>query len=110
MVEQLDMFRTGATPFMVGSVKRDQRMHDNSVTAYREEGSKLGKRASEVLAFFRHAGRALPDREVMKALGYSDMNAVRPRITELIDAGLLRQTGQTIDYVSRKRVRLVEAA
>ena len=41
---------------------------------------------------------------------FSDMNCVAPRVTELIDLGLVVETGDTICPVTGKRVRLVAAA
>lgn len=111
-VMQLDMFASSVTPYMVRvaeSHSREQAVHANSHRAYNEEAKSIGRRAAQVLEFFRNASVPMPDRRVMEALGFSDMNAVRPRITELIKAGLLREAGSTTDYITGKRVRLVEA-
>ena len=43
-------------------------------------------------------------REVANALGYLDMNAVRPRITELCKEGYLVEVGIKIDPVTGRRV------
>ena len=112
MSAQLEIFTTGTTPYYVRTaepVKREQRVHANSRRTYHEDGRKIGKRALQVLAYYKSIIGPVTDRHCMKALGFSDMNSVRPRITELIEAGLLREAGDTVDYVTGKRVRLVEA-
>lgn len=113
MSVQLEMFATGTTPYAVRTAPpsvRRQEVHANSRRTYYEEGHNLGKRALQVLGYYKAAGRPMPDRDCMNALGYNDMNSVRPRITELVKAGLLREAGSTIDYKTGKKVRLVEAA
>ena len=84
---------------------RPQRLHPHSLETYREEAPVLGARASMILNLFRHYG-AMTDREVMRRLGYHDPNTTRPRVTELIQAGVLREVGQTIDSASGKAVRV----
>ena len=46
-------------------------------------------------------------RQIMKALGFTDANTVKPRITELIDKGILEECGSVRDPETGKRVRLV---
>ena len=85
-------------------------IHANSLEAYHDgELGMFTKRQREILKAFRQRA-TLTDRECLTALGYSDMNAVRPRITELIDSGVLREVGETKCPVTKKRVRLCEIA
>lgn len=109
MIDQLEMFATGATPFSVRTVKRDQDVHANSVKVYREDQHKIGHRAMMVLHTVKELNRPCTDREVMQALGFTDPNSVRPRITELIDAGLIKEAGTTTDELTGKKVRRVTA-
>ena len=81
--------------------------HPNSIKAYREERPRLSTRASDILEHFR-SGAALTDRAVKEAMWYDDMNTVRPRITELVQAGYLREAGKTKCPVTGKTVRVVE--
>lgn len=81
-------------------------MHENSLTAYEEERSNLSQRAQQVLEHFTCSTRALTDRQVMVALGYTEPNQVRPRITELIQNGYLVEAGKTKCAISGKSVRL----
>ena len=104
MTNQLEMFQSGATPFTVKTV------HANSVESYYTNPAELGKRAAEVQAWFRRQVEPASDRECMAGLGYTDMNSVRPRITELIQVGILREVGNRTDPITGKRVRLVEVA
>jgi hypothetical protein len=85
-------------------------IHPNSVLAYWEGRDELfGKRHQKVISALRQGG-TLSDREVMIACGFSDMNAVRPRITELIEVGIVEPHGDIICPVTKKRVRLVRLA
>lgn len=86
--------------------KRQQAVHPNSLTTLAEERVRLGKRAQEILAYFCQQEHSLTDREVMAGLGYTDMNAVRPRITEMTSDGLLVETGGIRDSDTGKPVRL----
>jgi hypothetical protein len=83
--------------------------HRNSAVAYAEEQAtgRVGERAQRIL----EAAQSWPgtgrwtDREMMEYLRLPDMNAVRPRITELVAAGLLVECGRAEDHVTGKRVR-----
>lgn len=88
-------------------MSRPQAMHEHSLEAYREEEAKLSARALAVLGWIRIHGPHT-DREVMQGMGFTDMNAVRPRITELIDANKLMEVGAVRCLVTGKRVRRVD--
>lgn len=88
-------------------------MHDNSIAAYQEERPKLSKRAELIYAWILEHGPRT-DREVAQGMGFGqDMNACRPRITELIAAGRLMEvcsrrcpaTGKTVRVVDVRRPR-----
>jgi hypothetical protein len=87
-------------------------MHDNSLAAY-EAGRRdaFGDRELAILDYLfgaQSAGKTgLSDRMIMEGLGFSDMNAVRPRITELLKRGLLVEVSNIIDPITKKRVRVV---
>ena len=84
--------------------------HPNSVEAYYSGklNNEFSDREEEIIKSLR-ALREATDREVMQFLGYSDMNAVRPRITELINlAGILEECGSKEDIVTGKMVRIVK--
>lgn len=82
-------------------------MHANSLSAYHSEEVKLSKRAEAVLAWIQLHGPHT-DREVMQGMGFAEPNAVRPRITELIDAGRLMEVGDVRCPVTGKTVRRVD--
>lgn len=98
------MFENGATPFAV------RRVHPNSAQAYHDAAPELSERAAAVLAVYRRATHPITDRDVKDVLGFADMNAVRPRITELIESGALRECGRVKDSVTGKMVRVVTVA
>jgi hypothetical protein len=82
-------------------------MNANSSTAFVEEEVKLNHREQVIVGALRDLGRAATDREIKDALGYADMNCVRPRITHLLDTGRLAYCGNTVCRVTGKTVRLV---
>lgn len=85
----------------------EHRMHDNSVSAYRAEEVKLSRRAQDVFAWIQLHGPHT-DREVMRGMGFTDMNAVRPRITELLELRKLMEVGNVRCTVTGKSVRRVD--
>lgn len=84
-------------------------MHENSLTAYRSETKRITLRAATVFAWICRHGRAT-DREVMRGLGFTDPNKVRPRITELVDVGMLVEVENKRDTETGKTVRVVDIA
>ena len=64
-----------------------------------------GTRLALVLSVYRLASGPLTDRAVASRLGFQDLNAVRPRVVDAIDNGLLYETGSTVCPVTNRRVR-----
>ena len=58
-----------------------------------------GTRRQQILWALERYG-PLTARECAAALGYSDLNAVRPRLTELYKQGLVETTGKRIDKLT----------
>ena len=81
-------------------------MHANSLEAYRQSEDILGRRALLVVAWIELNGPAT-DRQVMRGMGYTDPNAVRPRITEAVKAGQLIELRNVRDPETGKTVRVV---
>jgi hypothetical protein len=82
-------------------------MHDNSLRAYEEEKDALGNRAKEILKYLEGTPRPQSDRDIRTAMGFTDMNHVRPRLTELIRVGLVFEVGRHRCAVTGKTVRIV---
>lgn len=83
----------------------EHRMHENSLAAYEAEAAKLGARARMIYLDIVARGAAT-DRQIRDRLGFKDMNAVRPRITELVGEGKLVETGNRIE--DGRTVRIVD--
>jgi DNA-binding Lrp family transcriptional regulator len=81
-------------------------MHANSLAAYHSEADRLSKRAWLVLAYLQEHG-PLTDRQVMQGMGFSEPNCVRPRITELVEAGKLIEIKSVRCSITGKTVRVV---
>lgn len=82
-------------------------IHANSLAAYHAERLRLSDRAERVLGYIANKGPST-DRQVMAGLGFGEPGAVRPRITELIDLGLLMEVSNTKCSVTGKTVRVVD--
>jgi len=87
-------------------------MHQNSLFAIQQQrdSGKLSQREQLILQVLendtlQHLGRT--DRMIMNALKFTDMNAVRPRITEMVKKGVLEECGDTMDPATQQRVRRV---
>lgn len=50
----------------------------------------------------------MTDREIKEALHFEDMNQVRPRLTEMIKAGVVRESGSKLDQSTNMHVRTLE--
>lgn len=85
-------------------------VHENSLKAHDEEKVHLGKRASEILDFFRvQPGKGYTDREVAELMGFSHRSAVQPRISELVKARQLVECEEKAKCPeTNKTVRRVE--
>lgn len=82
-------------------------IHKHSRSAYHIELPRLSRRAAAIIAWLElHPGKT--DREVMLGMGFTDMNSVRPRITEAIDMGSLVEVGQRVCPMTRRVVRIVD--
>ena len=83
-------------------------MHENSLLAFEEqrEAGHLSARQAEIYNAMFYLQTAT-DRQIMEHLKYTDMNAVRPRVTELVKQGKLFEAGSRLDSVTGKRVRIV---
>lgn len=80
-------------------------LHPNSLEAYREILPRLPMRSRNILAVLGHG--EMHERTIKERLGLPDMNGVRPRVTEMIDAGILEEAGSAVDPVTNSRVRVV---
>jgi predicted HTH transcriptional regulator len=84
--------------------------HNNSLAAHGElTSTTMSARRAAIVAWLAAHGPAT-DRQVRDALFgiAADMNMVRPRITELLDAGALRECGSVECEVTGRRVRQVK--
>jgi len=115
MSDQLSLFEErGERLFPAAAVTervRRRKLHRNSMDAYhaRGAGRSRSKRTRLIVDYLRVAGPST-DRQVMRGLELPDMNAVRPRITEAIDAGFLREVDSVRCDVTGRPVRVVEVA
>ena len=69
-------------------------MHLNSLEAYAKATQALTGRRRRMVYQLIEAHGPMSDRQVRDRLGFSDMNAVRPRISELVDLDLLEEVGR----------------
>lgn len=82
-------------------------IHPNSKKVYEEEKPKLSKRAQIIYDALCKTKEPITDRQVQVVLGFAERGMVQPRITDLINAGLVWECGKTKCKVTNKQVRLV---
>lgn len=90
-----------------GKQRRAQRMHVNSREAYRAERTDLKSRSLAILVEIRKNGPGTV-RQIKDRMGFTEMNAVRPRITELVEDKLLREVDNVKCEVTGKTVCVVD--
>lgn len=79
-------------------------MHSNSLAAHR--ANRYTDRHKAIIRDILDHGPGT-DRKIKERLGLDDMNQVRPRISELIEMGVLEETGEAVCNVTGKTVRVV---
>ena len=85
-------------------------VHINSLICYYDEIKKFNKREKLIYGHIAMSKDPLTDRQVKDALfgNSGDMNTCRPRISDLIKKGWLKEVGK-VRGVTGKNVRLVKA-
>ena len=83
-------------------------MHRNSIEAYEELRNSLNHRQDQILALIERKPHST-DREILANYGGIEMNQVRPRITELIEKKLVKETGSKKCLVTKRKVRTLKA-
>ena len=83
-------------------------MHRNSLASL--DALPLNRRKRETLAALAALGGRATDRQLARQMGTEDCNRARPRVTELLKAGVLVELGDVLDGVSGKMVRMVMLA
>lgn len=80
-------------------------IHQNSLLAHKQ--LKKNGAHNRILQALHITGRPMTDREIKDFLRAGDMNAVRPRITELVGMNRVKECGTVKDHETRRKVRLV---
>lgn len=81
-------------------------VRENSIDTYIELKDHLSGRSLEVYKYIEKHGKST-ERQIKDGLGYDDMNAVRPRVTEMIESGLLIEGLKVRDSVTNRPVRTI---
>ena len=84
-------------------------LRGNSMQAYDALRStqRLSARQRLIVGALRGAIVPMKDREIAQKLRFSDMNAVRPRVNELLKAGVLEELPSKRDPLTGMKVRRV---
>lgn len=64
-------------------------------------------RREDILRFM--GSEVMTARQIAYGMGYMDLNAVKPRITELKAAGRIEAVGKAYDDISKRRVAVYKA-
>ena len=81
----------------------DVMTHPNSRESLKRVDKEARKR--EIMDAFEREGKPMTDRQLAKYLGYADLNAVRPRVTELIADKVLREYCTVLCETTKRPVR-----
>lgn len=65
-------------------------------------------RAADILEFM--GDKEHTARQIAYGMGFADLNAVKPRLTELKAAGLVEVTGKAYDETTKRKVAVWKAA
>lgn len=82
-------------------------IHQHSIEAYHSERPRSSRRLEQIISWLEMHPKAT-DREIMDGLGFSDMNSVRPRVTEAIHGLRIVEVGEKRCPVTGKTVRIVD--
>lgn len=74
----------------------------------RESHAHVNKTARYALILGVLRGKQMTAREIAYKLGFTDLNAVKPRLTELCQRGRVEVTGKRVDGVTKKKVAVYE--
>lgn len=80
-------------------------MDANSMETHQQNKAKFGHRCTAIVKAFSAIGEPATDRQIMAALGSSDSNFVRPRITELVEIGVLVKAEDIRCPITGRKVR-----
>lgn len=64
-------------------------------------------RKDDILRFMGHD--AMTARQIAYGMGYTDLNAVKPRISELKEEGKVKVIGKAYDNVTKRKVAVYRA-
>lgn len=82
-------------------------IHINSKEAYDEIRNKVTDRQRSIIKVVERYPNS-SDRDVLNELGWHDMNMVRPRITELVQRGLLVESGARLCAITDRKCRTLK--
>lgn len=74
----------------------------------RRESNRKVDRTTRYQQILQALDRPMTAREIANKLGFSDMNAVRPRVTELRQMGRIQEAGTKYDRLTGRNVALFE--
>lgn len=84
-------------------------IHENSTRSYKEN-EETGKGETfrrKIVNLLTATGGSMTDRQILNTLDVSDVNNIRPEITRLKQAGVLKETGKIKCPITGKTVRTV---
>lgn len=64
-------------------------------------------RTQDILRFMGHD--AMTARQIAYGMGYTDLNAVKPRLSEMKEAGTIKAIGKAYDNVTKRKVAVYRA-
>lgn len=81
--------------------------HNNSITKETRQEAYITRpitRATDIIKFI--GDKELTSRQIAYGMGFTDLNSVRPRLTELKEEGKVEVVGKSYDEVTKRNVAL----
>lgn len=85
---------------------RHSQNHNNSnITKQTRQEAYVVRPATRAVEILKVLGdREMTAREIAYELGFSDLNAVKPRLTELKEIGVIEAVGKKLDHITNRNV------
>lgn len=87
--------------------KHSQNHNNSNITKETRQEAYVVRPATRAVEILKVLGdREMTAREIAYELGFSDLNAVKPRLTELKEIGVIEVVGKKLDHITNRNVAI----
>ena len=87
--------------------KHSQNHNNSNITKETRQEAYVVRPATRAVEILKVLGdREMTAREISYELGFSDLNAVKPRLTELKEIGVIEAVGKKLDHITNRNVAI----